>query len=87
MNSGKGDIKSVKTLSSSPPDTSRECRSQDVVFCGPDDSGKSTVSRALYVYLRLKGFDTCLHWVRGSHLLASILLRFLSRFSEFRGYV
>ena len=48
-----------------------------MVFSSADGSGKSTASRALYVYLRLKGLDACLHRVRGSHLLASILLRFL----------
>lgn len=75
----------MSTLSSSLPDTSRGCHGQNVVFCGIDGSGKTTAARASYTYLRLRGFNVCLHWFRGSHLAASILLRLLSRFNAFRG--
>lgn len=57
-----------------------------VVFTGADGSGKSTVIRILRSYLTLNfGKAVCVHWLRGSHLLASILLRLLSLFKSFHG--
>lgn len=64
---------------------SKDRRKGAVVFSGADGSGKTTAARVLYVYLLRKGYDVCFHWFRGSHMLASILLRFLSRYSSFRG--
>lgn len=55
-----------------------------VVLSGADGSGKTTAARLLVSLLSLRG-PTCTHWLRGSHLLASLLARFLSRFSAFRG--
>ena len=55
-----------------------------VVLSGADGSGKTTAARLLVSIFSLRG-PTCTHWLRGSHLLASLLARFLSRFSVFRG--
>ena len=57
-----------------------------VVFSGADGSGKTTVSKLLAFYIfKYKYNSTCVHWFRGSHLLASILARFTSYFETFRG--
>jgi hypothetical protein len=56
-----------------------------IVISGADGSGKTTVVRLLASYFSRHG-PTCVHWFRGSHLLASLLYRLLSRFSSFRGY-
>jgi hypothetical protein len=55
-----------------------------IVVSGADGSGKTTVVRLLASYFSRHG-PTCVHWFRGSHLLASLLYRLLSRFSSFRG--
>jgi hypothetical protein len=55
------------------------------VISGTDGSGKTTVVRLLASYFSSQG-SICTHWFRGSHLLASLLYRLLSRFSSFRGY-
>lgn len=57
----------------------------EIIFSGADGSGKTTAARFLYAYLSSRGCSVCMHWVRGSHLFASVILRFLSRFSAFRG--
>jgi len=55
-----------------------------IVLSGADGSGKTTTARLLVSLLSLRG-PTCTHWLRGSHLLASLLARLLSRFRAFRG--
>jgi len=55
-----------------------------IIISGADGSGKTTVARFLVLYFYRCG-DVCVHWFRGSHLLVSILARFLHRFSSFRG--
>ncbi len=55
-----------------------------ITISGADGSGKTTVVRLLASYFS-RHSPTCVHWFRGSHLLASILYRLLSRFSSFRG--
>jgi energy-coupling factor transporter ATP-binding protein EcfA2 len=55
-----------------------------VVLSGADGSGKTTAVRLLASLFSLRG-PVCTHWLRGSHLLASLLARPLSRFSVFRG--
>jgi hypothetical protein len=55
-----------------------------VVLSGADGSGKTTATRFLALYF--PRFDSaCVHWFRGSHLLVSVLARFLHRFKSFRG--
>jgi ABC-type cobalamin/Fe3+-siderophores transport system ATPase subunit len=56
-----------------------------IVVSGADGSGKTTVVRFLASYFSSQG-SICTHWFRGSHLLASLLYRLLSRFRSFRGY-
>lgn len=56
-----------------------------IYISGPDGSGKTTLAKLMYMYLSKHG-SVRVHWVRGSHLAASLLLRFMSRFSVFRGY-
>jgi len=56
-----------------------------IVISGADGSGKTTAARLLASHLSRRG-PTCVHWFRGSHLLASLLYRLLSRFSSLRGY-
>jgi thymidylate kinase len=56
-----------------------------ICFFGPDGSGKSTLAKALAKRLNNNGFRVKLSWMRGTHTLASILARLLSKFSTFRG--
>jgi hypothetical protein len=55
-----------------------------VVLSGADGSGKTTATRFLALYFPRFG-SACVHWFRGSHLLVSVLARFLHRFKSFRG--
>jgi len=61
-------------------------RAFTIYLIGPDGSGKSTLARLLRSYLYSRGVYAHVSWFRGSHLLASVLARFLSRFASFRGY-
>jgi hypothetical protein len=54
-----------------------------VVLSGADGSGK-TATRFLALYFPRFG-SACVHWFRGSHLLVSVLARFLHWFRSFRG--
>lgn len=56
-----------------------------ICLFGPDGSGKSTLARALARHLSYRGFKVKVSWMRGTHTLASVLARFLSRFAAFRG--
>jgi len=56
-----------------------------ICFFGPDGSGKSTLARTLAKRLSDGDFRVKLSWMRGTHTLASLLARFLSRFALFRG--
>jgi len=56
-----------------------------LVFSGPDGSGKSTLVSMLGSLLVSRGWVVGFSWVRGTHLLASLLARILSRFGAFRG--
>lgn len=56
-----------------------------ICLFGPDGSGKTTLARFLRNYLFSCGVYAYISWFRGSHLFASILARFLSRFAVFKG--
>jgi energy-coupling factor transporter ATP-binding protein EcfA2 len=56
-----------------------------VCLFGPDGSGKSTLAKALAERLGGSGFRVKLSWMRGTHTLASLFARLLSRFEIFKG--
>jgi thymidylate kinase len=56
-----------------------------IALFGPDGSGKSTLARALAREFRRRGFKVQLSWMRGTHTLASMSARFLSKFPTFKG--
>ena len=56
-----------------------------IILSGPDGSGKTTLSHSLKMYFLLKSFSTGYHWLGGTHLLASLLARYLPRFEILRG--
>jgi len=58
-----------------------------IYLFGPDGSGKSTLAKLFRGYMSSCGIYVHASWFRGSHLFASVLARFLSRFSSFRGYI
>lgn len=66
--------------------TSLQLRSRgSITLSGPDGSGKTTIARLYYAYLRMRGYKAVVHWYRGTHLFASIIARVLSRFRSFHG--
>jgi len=56
-----------------------------VCLLGPDGSGKSTLAKALAYFLKRKELRVMISWMRGTHTLASILARLLSKFRTFQG--
>jgi thymidylate kinase len=56
-----------------------------ICLFGPDGSGKSTLAKALAEEFRRRNLRVSVSWMRGTHTLASLLARFLSRFTPFRG--
>jgi len=56
-----------------------------ITISGADGSGKTTQVRLLRAYLSSRN-TVCIHWFRGSHMLASLLARLLSHFRFFKGY-
>jgi GTPase SAR1 family protein len=56
-----------------------------ICFFGPDGSGKTTLAMALTRELKRKNFKSIIAWMRGTHTLASLFARFLSKFATFRG--
>jgi hypothetical protein len=56
-----------------------------LTLSGVDGAGKSTLARYLYHYFSHRG-SSHIFWLCGSHLLALLLLRLLSRFRLFKGF-
>jgi len=56
-----------------------------ICFFGPDGSGKSTLANALTKRLKNKKFRAKLSWMRGTHTLASLIAKLLSKFTTFKG--
>jgi len=56
-----------------------------ICFLGPDGSGKTTIAKALARKFEDHHFNARISWMRGTHTLASLLARFLSKFAPFRG--
>lgn len=56
-----------------------------IVLFGPDGSGKSTLAKALEMELKRRNLKASISWMRGSHTLASILSKALSRLGAFKG--
>ncbi len=61
-----------------------EQRNKTICFYGPDGAGKTTIAIGLE-YLLNKRMRVRRVWVRGTHLLLSILARILARFKSFKG--
>lgn len=57
-----------------------------VYLFGPDGSGKTTLVRLFKNYMYIRGVYVYTSWLRGTHLLASLLARFLSSFELFKGF-
>ncbi len=56
-----------------------------ICLAGPDGSGKSTLARLLAKTLESRGYRVTIAWMRGTHTLASLVARLLSRFEALRG--
>jgi len=56
-----------------------------ICFFGTDGSGKSTLAKALTKRLNSENFKVKLSWMRGTHTLASLLARLLSKSTTFKG--
>ena len=54
-----------------------------IYLLGEDKAGKSTLTRLLIEHLRSKGYKVCGAWMRGSHTLASIISKLLSKSQVF----
>jgi len=57
-----------------------------ICFFGPDGSGKTTIAKTLAESFKSRGLKTTISWIRGTHTLASMLARFLSKFATFKGH-
>jgi thymidylate kinase len=56
-----------------------------VCFFGPDGSGKTSLAKRVASDLSGRGHKVRYSWMRGSHTLASLVSRILSRLDSFKG--
>lgn len=56
-----------------------------IILFGPDGSGKTTLAKVLAKEFESHSFNVKISWMRGTHTLASLLARFMSKFTFFRG--
>ena len=56
-----------------------------ITLFGPDGSGKTTLARALRVEFRRRDLKPIVVWMRGTHTLASLIAKLLSKFATFKG--
>ena len=55
-----------------------------IVFFGPDAAGKSTQARLIIEYLKSHGRRTRIAWLRGTHSLAFVIAKFLTKLGYYR---
>lgn len=56
-----------------------------ICFFGPDGSGKTSLAERLFEDCSLEGQRVKYSWMRGSHTIASVASRILSRIDSFKG--
>jgi len=56
-----------------------------IYLTGPDGAGKTTLASMLIKLLRRYGVKARISYIRGTHTIASILARIMSKFGYFRG--
>ncbi len=58
---------------------------QEILFFGPDGSGKTTLARALAEIHKNMNSHVKVSWMRGTHTFASFIASFLSKLQAFQG--
>lgn len=58
---------------------------KSIYLTGPDGSGKTTIANLYRAHLQKRGYVVTVYWIRGTHLIASVLAKCLSKLSLFQG--